>query len=485
MLILNHPSRNVMHRLFLILIAVVFTQAAAFAQELTPWATYRGNNARTANTDNKPGPTAPKVLWSWKTKENFLASPTPAGQRLLISGLGAFNVGTFFCLDAGPKAKPSVNWSKSTPYLTLPSVSSPSIVGDRVIFGDGMHQTDGANLHCVDLATGASIWQLPVPGTLVHLEGSPTIVGGKVYIGGGAAGALCVDLDKMTLEGKVMDAASVKKTLAARWKDLLAQYEIEKKTNPDFAIPPTEDKLPRPAPVRQWQQGKDKWHVDAPIAVAGNNVLVASAFLDKEKVGDRALYCLDGNTGDVRWRADLKLNPWGGPSIIGDQVIVTGSSIGYYPNAIKGAKGFIAAYDLKKGKAPLWIKDIPAGVVSCAALADGAAVVTATDGKVRAFDLATGERRWVREGKIPYFAPPAIAAGVVYTGDWNGTLHALDLKTGAPRWSLDLGSDPSVMSPGMVYGGPIVHEGRVYLATCNLEGPFARQPTVVVCVGEK
>ena len=34
-------------------------------------------------------------------------------------------------------------------------------------------------------------------------------------------------------------------------------------------------------------------------------------------------------------------------------------------------------------------------------------------------------------------------------------------------------------------GGAIVHQGRVYVATCNLEGPYARQPTVVVCIGEK
>ena len=27
--------------------------------------------------------------------------------------------------------------------------------------------------------------------------------------------------------------------------------------------------------------------------------------------------------------------------------------------------------------------------------------------------------------------------------------------------------------------------GQLYLATCNLEGPFTRQPTVVVCIGTK
>ncbi len=37
----------------------------------------------------------------------------------------------------------------------------------------------------------------------------------------------------------------------------------------------------------------------------------------------------------------------------------------------------------------------------------------------------------------------------------------------------------------MIYGGPVVHGGRLYVGTCNLEGPNARKETVVVCIGEK
>ena len=93
-------------------------------------------------------------------------------------------------------------------------------------------------------------------------------------------------------------------------------------------MPPTDGSLPKPAPVLVWQQGKDKWHVDAPVAVAGDNVLVASAFLDKEKAGDRPLFCLDAKTGDIKWRTPLPINPWGGPSVSGNTVVVSGSTIG-------------------------------------------------------------------------------------------------------------------------------------------------------------
>src|SRR5262245_31625600 len=103
----------------------------ASLQAVEPWATYRGNPQRTG----KAGPAAPKVLWAYKTKEHFLASPVPAGSRLFVSGLGAFDITSFLCLSADPKAGNRVLWSKSVPYLKLPTVSSPGIDRGRLVFG--------------------------------------------------------------------------------------------------------------------------------------------------------------------------------------------------------------------------------------------------------------------------------------------------------------------------------------------------------------
>ncbi|MGL4555265.1 MAG: PQQ-binding-like beta-propeller repeat protein, partial [Gemmataceae bacterium] len=278
------------------------------------WTTYRGD-ARRSGGDGKPGPASPNVLWTFKASEHFVAAPVPAGGRLFVSGLGFVNTPTFYALDA---ARGTVAWSKTAPLIELPTVCSPAVLGGLLVFGEGMHQTSGASLYAVRADSGVPAWQLKVGGELVHLEGAPTAAAGKVYLGGGAAGVLCVDPARLTLDGKELDAAAIAKAIGAKRAELQKRYEEAKAKKDPFAQPPKDSDLPRPAPALAWQQGKGRWHVDAPVAVVGGRVLVASAYLDKEKVGSRALYCLDAKTGAPLWDAPLAVNPWGGPSVEGD-----------------------------------------------------------------------------------------------------------------------------------------------------------------------
>lgn len=452
----------------------------------TSWVTYRGNAQRTGNTDGKAGPTTvPQLEWAMKSDEHFIASPVPAGEAMLFSALGAFNRPNVISLSTKPKDPKAVKplWNKTSPLLRLPTVSSPAVIGDKIIFGEGMHQTDGAVLYCLPADGGQLLWALNVPGELVHMEGSPAIANGKVYIGGGSAGVMCVDLNTVTLDGKELDVKAVPALQADRWKTLLAKYEVDKKKDPDFAIPPSEDQLLKPTPKIIWTQGKTKWHVDAPLLVTGDYVLVASAFLDKEKLGDRALYCLDAGTGKEVWKTPLTYNPWAGPSVIGDTIVITTSSISYDPKLIEGAKGEVMALDLKTGKEK-WKKNIPAGVLGCACLNKDTAVFTATDGKLRTFSLVDGSRVSIYDCKATLFSPAALVGTIAYVADLKGIIHAVDTKNGTAQWTLDLGKDP-INLPGMNYGGITAHGGKLYLATCNLEGEFTRKPTAIFCFGNK
>lgn len=462
-----------------LLLALVAPLSAA---DPGPWATYRGNPQRTGNTDGKAGPDKPVVLWAVPSQDHFIAAPVPVGENLFTSSFGAFNRPTVSLLPMSDGKKPA--WTRSTPTLKLASVSSPAVSDKLVIFGDGLHQDSGGVLHGLSAETGRPVWQLTLPGDLIHLEGGPTIVDGKAFIGGGSAGVICVDVTKLTLDGKEVTPPDVAKLQDAKWKELQAAYEEKKKTNPDFAVPPSEDKLPIPEPKKVWQEGAKKWHVDAPVNVAKNRVIACSGYLEKEKAGERAVISLDVKTGTEAWKKKLTTNPWGGASVVGDVVIVTGSTAGLYYEQIKGAKGEIVAFDLILGE-ERWRKEVPGGVTSCAAVVDGTAFITATDGKVRAYAVADGERQWVYDAKAPMFAPPAVVAGVVYVADLAGRVHAIDAKDGSEKWKLDLGSDPATKAPGMVYGGITVHGGKLFVGTCNLEGPNRGKGTVLACIGSK
>jgi outer membrane protein assembly factor BamB len=450
-----------------------------------PWSTHRGNPQRTG-ADDGPGPKGATVLWVHKSEDHFIAPLVPGAKDLFASSLGAFNSPGFHALALEPAGDKQVRWEKGAPLLRQPIAGAPALLGghtEMLVFGDGFHTDEGGSLRCVRAADGFPLWHLPVPGKLVHVQGTPTVANARLYVGAGNAGVFCVEPGRVTFEGREQDLVAVQAMLEQRWKEMLAKYEVEKQKDQQFALPPDESMLPRPTPKRLWQQGKDKWHVDAPIAVVEEYVLAASAYLDDEKTGERALICLKAGDGAFLWKTPLRLNPWAGPTV-GPYVLVGCSSIRLDPKAIAGARGEVVAIELDTG-AIKWRKEVPGGVLSSIAVRAGLALFTATDGKVRAWDAHTGQERWTYDAKAPFFAGPAVTGMTVYAADLHGVVHAVKLADGTGQWTLDLGADPATKAPGMVYGSPIVHRGRLYLATCNLGARAARTPNVVVCIGDK
>src|SRR6185295_17390541 len=330
-----HPPRRspeMSSRTLKALLGVSCVLGLGFASGEEEWAGHRGGAARTGSVDGKAGPASPKVLWVHRSKEQFVSPFSAAGNRLFVTVMGAFNTGALRVFDVADGKAPV--WSKGAPSVKLPTVGSPVISGGRVVFGEGMHQTDGSKLHCLRASDGRPVWRLDVPGELVHIEASPSIAGGRVIVGGGSAGVICVDLNHVTLNGNDMGTAEAEAQIEKLWKDMSDKYEVEKKKDPDFAIPPNEAALPRPAPKVLWQKGKGAWHVDAPVLVAGDKVFVTSAYLDKERLGERAVICLNAADGAELWKAPLKFNAWAGATLAGDRVIVPCSTIRYDPKEL-------------------------------------------------------------------------------------------------------------------------------------------------------
>jgi outer membrane protein assembly factor BamB len=217
--------------------------------------------------------------------------------------------------------------------------------------------------------------------------------------------------------------------------------------------------------------------------LSGDKVFVSSAYLDKEKLGERALICLNAATGAELWKVPLKFNAWAGATLAGEHVIVPCSTIRYDPKELSGAKGEVVAIKAADGKVE-WRKDTTAAILATAAAVGEVVVICDTEGQVRALDLKSGNPKWSSKCGAAFFAGPAVAGDAVYVADIDGVVFSVGLADGKARWKLDLGSDPAVKAPGMVYGSPIVHGGRLYVGTANLEGKAAGGDTVVVCIGE-
>jgi outer membrane protein assembly factor BamB len=450
------------------------------------WSTHRGN-ARRTGSDGTPGPKRPVLLWAYKSADHFIAPVVPGTKALFASSLGAFNTPSLRALALDPAVGDNqVHWAKTTPFLRQPIAGAPALLRDPaelLIFGDGFHTDEGSSLRCVRASDGLPLWRLPVPGQLVHFEGTPTEADGKLYVGGGSAGVLCLDPGRVTFEDRERDLIDVQAALEQRRKDLRARYEAEKHKDPKFALPPDESELTWPTPRRIWQRGQGEWHVDAPVAVVADRVLVASASLEGEKISERALLCLKAEDGSVLWKTPLKMNPWAGPTV-GPYVLVGCSSIRLDPKEVGVARGEIVALELDTGTVR-WRKEVPGGVLSSVAVKAGLAIFTATDGKVRAWDAFTGQEKWAYDAKAPFFAGPAIAKDMVYVADLKGVVHALNLADGTREWRLDLSTEPATRAAAMIYGSPVVHRGRLYLATCNIGERAAPGQNVVVCIGDK
>jgi outer membrane protein assembly factor BamB len=376
----------------------------------------------------------PPLLWAFHAPENFVAAPIAGNDVVYVSGLGSFNTGVVHALATAAATKRRELWSLSAPDLKLPIAGAVAIDGGKLYFGDGMHQT-----------------------------------------------MLAVDPHRALLEGVERNLADIQADLDGRWRKLQAKYEDDKRRDPDFAFPPNPDSLPKPMPKLIWQEGRNKWHVDAPVALADDRLFIGSAFLETEQQGLRAVVCLNAADGKVVWKTPMKFDPWAGPVIVGQQVIVGCSSIRFDLTKVDSARGEILAIDLQTG-AIQWRHELAAGVLSRAAVQGESAVFTATDGRVRAYDLRAGELRWTYNAGAPMFAGAAVHGDVVCAADLKGVVHAMALRDGARQWIYRIGDDPQAHDAGAVYGTPLIYHDKLIAATCQLTGDNQRRSGVVVCL---
>src|SRR5205085_12005636 len=92
-------QKSPMKKIPLILLALTTLTTLSLRAD---WTHPRANPERTGTRDTDASAVPihkPKVLWAYKAKEHFVASPVPEKNLLFISALGAFNTAQFHAVS--------------------------------------------------------------------------------------------------------------------------------------------------------------------------------------------------------------------------------------------------------------------------------------------------------------------------------------------------------------------------------------------------
>ena len=179
--------------------------------------------------------------------------------------------------------------------------------------------------------------------------------------------------------------------------------------------------------------------------------------------GSYGLYCYDLD-GQLKWKKELprmrmkmSFGEGGSPALAGDKLIIS---------LDQESGSFIAAFDKTTGQ-ELWRKDRVELSSWSTPLVHGQHVIVSATGKVRAYDLATGDVVWECSGLGANVIPAPVIANdlvIVMSGFRNPNLLAIRLGrkgdltgTDAVVWTNQRGNS---YTPS-----PVLHEGRLYFVT--------------------
>ncbi|MGW3746993.1 beta-alanine-activating enzyme beta-propeller domain-containing protein [Streptomyces sp. NPDC005146] len=301
--------------------------------------------------------------------------------------------------------------------------SSPTVVDGKVYIGG-----DDKNVYALDATTGARTWVFATGDTV---RSTPAVVDGVVYVGSYDGNLYALD----AATGAKKWAFTTRGGVHSSPRVVGGVVYVGSRVGVVFALDAA--------------TGSTKWDF-----VTGGYLFSSAAVVDGVVyIGalNKNVYALDAATGAKKWAFATRGEVHSSPAVVGGVVYV-----GSYDESLYALD---AATGAKK-----WAFATGGWVSSSATVVDGVLYV-GSDRYVYALDAATGAKKWdfTTRGVIMH-SSPAVVDGVVYIGSSDRYVYALDAATGAKKWDFT--------TRGEVFSSPAVAGGVLYIGS-NDENVYA------------
>ncbi len=356
----------------------------------------------------------------------------------------------------GPTTAQVVWLFKEEGAVAVDFSSSPTVIGGRVYIGSaqGSLFSSGGMVYCLDANSGNVIWRYSSP---IQIFSSPTVVGGRVYIGEG----LHHDIDSRL---RCLDANSGQELWAfptashVESSPFVTQGKVYFGAGEDGVY--CVDAL----------EGKEIWHhpsvhVDMSPLVWKGVVYFGTGY------GEYRIYAIDANDGKEMWSKAVDYPVWGSPSAHED-ALYFGLGNGDFTQSAKPPKGRVIAVNAKNG-ALLWAYETGDSVLTAVSYHEGFVYFGSRDGHLYALNAANGELRWKSSIGHPIVSSPAVTPDSVYVGANNGAIYCIDISTGNVKWWYDT---DEVVGGLEIYSSPAIANGKLYVGSTD---------RYIFCLGEK
>ena len=439
----------------IVLVKVMFFSGGptAASEEISgaDWPMFRGDPERRGNGGGDEPPADGGLVWSYAADaKTFFASPAVVGNRVYVSSADKGPLrdrGAIYCLDADSGG---LVW-KAAPSGYVATFSSPVVAGRYLVCGEGLHYTLNARVFCMDVLRQEVLWTYTTHG---HVESTPCIDKGRVYVGAGDDGYYC------------------------------------------FRIEPDGAPSGSGHAVVLWHAPHERCpDADTSPAVHDGRVVVGCG------MHGNTICCLDADTGAEMWRVPTPYPVFGAPTLVGGRVVVGMGNGNFVESAEEvkrkeldnlrkqgktaaelaaaektlGPAGEVWCLDEKTGQV-LW--KFIAGDVVLGAVAAGKdrLFFAARDGYVYALSTAGKELgRW--NAHAPIVASPALSGGNVYVVTETGKLYGLRADDLELVWEATLGfSGPFLSSPAVARGHVYVGSQQDGLLCVGKPGSRTQEP---------